>query len=89
MLIFLDELWNIFGSEDLFQQVYDTNGHYNAKSHLAEMIALFGPPPSALLRRSKAFLEIDWPRPVTNDTGKLCHNAQEFLEARSLIQKVS
>ncbi|KAL4757531.1 putative serine/threonine-protein kinase [Aspergillus foveolatus] len=26
-----------------------------------------------------AFLELGWPRPVTNDTGKLCHNVQEFF----------
>ncbi|KAL4770116.1 putative serine/threonine-protein kinase [Aspergillus nidulans var. acristatus] len=72
-------LWNSLVSEELFQQVYDTNGHYNANSQLAEMIALLGPPPSALLRRPKAFLELNWPRPVTNDTGKLCHNVQELF----------
>jgi hypothetical protein len=79
MLIILSELWNSLVSEELFQQVYDTNGHYNANSQLAEMIALLGPPPSALLRRPKAFLELNWPRPVTNDTGKLWHNVQELF----------
>ncbi|KAL4782801.1 kinase-like domain-containing protein [Aspergillus varians] len=72
-------LWNILGSRELFQQVYDTNGQYDAKSHLAEMIALLGPPPKELLAKSKAMSEHNWPQPVTNDTGKLCNNAQEFF----------
>ncbi|KAJ5937020.1 hypothetical protein N7466_003470 [Penicillium verhagenii] len=72
-------VWNILGSKELFQQVLDTNGQYDAKSHLAEMIALLGPPPEALLARSKAMSELSWPQPVTNDTGELCNNAQEFF----------
>ncbi|RAK95101.1 putative serine/threonine-protein kinase [Aspergillus ibericus CBS 121593] len=71
-------LWNILGSKELFQQVHDPEGHYDAKSHLAEMIALLGPPPAELLAKSKAMSEHNWPQPVTNDSGKLCNNAQEF-----------
>ncbi|PLN77917.1 kinase-like domain-containing protein [Aspergillus taichungensis] len=73
------ELWNILGSEELFQQVHDTNGRYYAKSHLAEMIALLGPPPRALLRKSQAISKHNWPQPVINDVGELCNNAQEFF----------
>ncbi|KAK2792642.1 hypothetical protein FQN51_001614 [Onygenales sp. PD_10] len=72
-------LWNIFGSKELFQQVLDTNGQYNAKSHLAEIIALLGPPPRELLAKSKAMSKHHWPRPITNDAGELCNNAQEFF----------
>ncbi|OQD73456.1 hypothetical protein PENDEC_c015G01956 [Penicillium decumbens] len=78
--ILVGKLWNILGSRELFQQVYDTNGQYNAKSHLAEMIALLGPPPRALLAKSKALTEHNWPEPVTKDTGELCNNAQEFFD---------
>ncbi|GAQ10370.1 SRSF protein kinase 3 [Aspergillus lentulus] len=73
-------LWNILGSKELFQQVHDTNGQYDAKSHLAEMIALLGPPPGVLLAKLKAMSERNWPQPVTNDAGKLCNNAQEFFD---------
>jgi hypothetical protein len=45
LIILFGQLWNILGSKELFQQVHDTNGQYDAKSHLAEMIALLGPPP--------------------------------------------
>lgn len=78
-MILFDKLWNILGTKELFQQVHDTDGHYDAKAHLAEMIALLGPPPKALLAKSKAMSEHNWPQPVTNDTGKLCNNAQEFF----------
>ncbi|KAJ5100468.1 hypothetical protein N7456_006520 [Penicillium angulare] len=72
-------LWNILGSQELFQQVYDTTGQYDAKAHLAEMIAFLGPPPTALLEKSTSMLRTKWPHPMTNDTGKLCHDAQEFF----------
>ncbi|RJE25868.1 serine threonine-protein kinase [Aspergillus sclerotialis] len=72
-------LWNILGSKELFQQVRDTDGQYYAKSHLAEIIALLGPPPKVLLAKSKVMSEHNWPEPVTNGTGELCKNAQEFF----------
>ncbi|KAH1384979.1 hypothetical protein KXW98_004469 [Aspergillus fumigatus] len=72
-------LWNILGSQELFKQVYDADGQYEARSHLAEMIALLGPPPKELLARSKTMSDQNWPQPVLNDSGKLCNNAQEFF----------
>ncbi|BDD62962.1 hypothetical protein MPDQ_007851 [Monascus purpureus] len=70
-------LWNILRSKGLFQQVHDADGKYNAKSRLAEMIALLSPPlPKALLAKSKTMSEHNWPQPVANNTGRLCSNAQ-------------
>lgn len=74
-----DKLWNILGSKELFRQVHDTNGQYDAKSHLAEMIALLGFPPKALLAKSKTMSEHNWPQPVPNGSVELCNNAQEFF----------
>ena len=74
-----DKLWNILGGKELFQQIYDKNGQYDAKSHLAEMIALLGPPPRELVAKSNAMSGLNWPQPVTKDTGELCNNAQEFF----------
>ncbi|OOQ90881.1 kinase domain containing protein [Penicillium brasilianum] len=70
---------NILGNKELFQQVHNTNCPYDAKSHLAVMIALLGPPPGALLAKSKAMFKHNWPSPITNDTRSLCNNAQEFF----------
>lgn len=81
MLITLfGKLWNILGSKELFQQVHDINGRYDAKSHLAEMTSLLGPPPRSLIAKSKIMSEHNWPQPVANGNGKLCNNAQEFFD---------
>ncbi|EGD92104.2 CMGC/SRPK protein kinase [Trichophyton rubrum CBS 118892] len=72
-------LWNILGGKELFQQVHAPDGLYDAKSHLAEMIALLGAPPTALIARSKAVSGNIWPQHVTSKTGKLCNNPQEFF----------
>ena len=77
--ILFGKLWTILGNKELFQQVYNINGQYDAKSHLGEMIALLGPPPSELLAKSKAMSKHKWPQPVTNNTGQVCNNAQEFF----------
>lgn len=79
LIILFGKLWNILGNQELFHQVHNTNGQYDAKSHLAEMIALLGPPPGVLLAKSDAMSEHNWPQPVMNDTGALCNNAQKFF----------
>ncbi|KAL1978188.1 hypothetical protein VTN31DRAFT_1047 [Thermomyces dupontii] len=71
-------LWDILGSRGLFQQIHDTGGQYNARSHLAEMVALLGPPPREFVMKSKTMSTLNWPEAIRNDVGKLCKNAQEF-----------
>ncbi|OJJ68878.1 hypothetical protein ASPBRDRAFT_57439 [Aspergillus brasiliensis CBS 101740] len=73
-------LWDIIGRKELFQQVLDADGQYDAKSHLAEMISLLGPPPRAFLAKSKTLSKQNWPQPVTNERGKVCNNAEEFFD---------
>ncbi|KAH8424753.1 uncharacterized protein LDX57_002496 [Aspergillus melleus] len=73
-------LWDVFGANELlFHQVHDKDGQYHAKAHLAEMIALLGPPSMELLAKSRTMSEHNWPQPVTNESGKLCNNSQEFF----------
>ncbi|BCS28512.1 putative serine/threonine-protein kinase [Aspergillus puulaauensis] len=72
-------LWNIIGNTELFQQVHDTDSLYTAKPHLAEMVALLGPPPTQLIARSDIMAQHDWPEPVRGATGKLCSNGREFF----------
>ncbi|OAL69972.1 hypothetical protein A7D00_6011 [Trichophyton violaceum] len=75
-------LWNILGGKELFQQVHAPDGLYDAKSHLAEMIALLGAPPTALIARSKAVSGDIWPQHVTSKTGEFYHN--ELIPSRKL-----
>lgn len=71
--------WNIIERTKLFRQVRDPQGRYDAKAHIAKMIALLGPPPQKLLARSNALALYQWPEPFKNDAGKLCNNAREFF----------
>ena len=60
--------------------MHDSQGHYNAKLHLAEMIALLGPPPKELLAKSAAMAQYKWPSPIKNETGRLCNNLRDFFD---------
>jgi hypothetical protein len=59
---------------ELFRQVKDAQGHYDAKAHIAEMIALLGPPPKELLAKSDAMTDFKWPNSIRNEGGKLSRN---------------
>lgn len=66
------QLWNVIQGKELFRQVQDAQGHYDAKAHLAEMIALLGPPPLELISRSHSMQDFKWPEPITREDGKIC-----------------
>ncbi|KZF26771.1 protein kinase [Xylona heveae TC161] len=72
-------MWDILENTQLFQQAHDTTGHYDAKAHLAEMIALLGPPPKTLLEKADAMLRVEWPDAIQGEGGKLCRNAQQLF----------
>lgn len=65
--------------EELFQQAQDTNANYNAKAHLAEMIALLGPPPPEFIEASHSTLGSKWPQKIMIPGGELCENAMEMF----------
>lgn len=72
-------MWNILERTELFKQVHDTHGRYDAKSHLAEMIALLGPPPQELIVKEISMAQHHWPHAVSNELGILCRNAREYF----------
>ncbi len=63
---------------DLFTCIRSSQGNYDASAHLAEMIALLGPPPQTLIDRETRWSEVRWCHAVPNAEGKLCHNAREY-----------
>ncbi|KZF23536.1 kinase domain protein [Xylona heveae TC161] len=71
--------WDIIEHTALFRNVHDTQGRYDAKTHLAEMIALLGPPPKEFLAKSGAMAQYKWPDALEDDAGELCSNAREFF----------
>ena len=65
-------------NKDLFRYVRSSQGAYDPRAHLAEMIALLGPPPRTLIDREKRWREIKWSNAIRNAHGELCQTASEF-----------
>ncbi|KAJ5212603.1 uncharacterized protein N7498_004249 [Penicillium cinerascens] len=72
-------LWDIIQGKELFSQVHDLQGNYQAKAHLAEMIALLGNPPQDLITRSHSMSGYQWPECVKNVEGVTCENAEKYF----------
>ncbi|KAI1279402.1 putative serine/threonine-protein kinase [Xylaria sp. FL0933] len=70
-------VWELLTGRGLFEQ--DDPSSYSAVKHLANMIAILGPVPSALVQRQKAMREWRWSPPVLNSGGQLCGTAAEFF----------
>ena len=65
-------------NKDLFRHIRSSQGAYNPRAHLAEMIALLGPPPKTLIDREERFCEVKWSHAVPNAEGELCQTAREY-----------
>ena len=52
---------------------------YRAHHHLAEMIALLGPMPKALVERGSSMRHWRWSPETLNQEGKLCNNAIDYF----------
>lgn len=72
-------MWNLLENRDLFSNALDDQGMYNPAAHLAEMIALLGPPPKELIAREKEGLKWNWAPAVQNAKGKLCTTASDWF----------
>ena len=72
-------MWNLIECTELFNQVHDEHDQYDAKSHLAEIIALLGPPPERLLARENAMAQRNWPDKISNEAGFPSRNAREYF----------
>ncbi len=63
---------------DLFTHIRSSQGDYDVRAHLAEMIALLGAPPKILINREIQWSEVKWSHAVPNPEGKLCQTAREY-----------
>ncbi|KUM55653.1 hypothetical protein ACN42_g11594 [Penicillium freii] len=72
-------VWNIIEGTELFTQVEDANGRYDPKSHLAEMIALLGPPPKEVIERADYMSQVEYASTISIEVGKPCKNAREIF----------
>lgn len=65
--------------KELFQHIHDQQGRYDAKLHIAEMMALLGPPPPEIIRRYQYMREYSWPEPVRREDDIVCETAEEYF----------
>lgn len=72
------QIWNLMEGQDLFRHIRTSQGAYNAHAHVAEMIALLGPPPKILTDREQWWREVKWSHVVPNSEGKLCQTTPEY-----------
>ncbi|PYH82428.1 kinase-like protein [Aspergillus uvarum CBS 121591] len=64
--IFGTWLWDLVEGKELFQRIYKPHGRYDAKRHIAQMIALPGPPALEILGRYQSMRT-------------LCETAEEYF----------
>ncbi|KAI0542646.1 putative serine/threonine-protein kinase [Xylaria digitata] len=76
--VLLDTGWSYSADIWNFGIMGDRNS-YSAVQHLADMIALLGPVPPALIQRERAMRQWRWSPQVLNSSGQLCGNAAEYF----------
>ncbi|KAL2061953.1 hypothetical protein VTL71DRAFT_7331 [Oculimacula yallundae] len=64
----------------LFSDIHSSTGHYMAQNHLAQMIALLGPPSKELVAREIEMRKWNFTPAIENDEDKLCHKAYQFYK---------
>lgn len=63
---------------NLFANIHSSDGKYMARNHLAQMIALLGPPPKELAMREHRMRKWNFAPAIEKDEHKLCHKAWGF-----------
>ncbi|KAI9681153.1 MAG: hypothetical protein M1817_002435 [Caeruleum heppii] len=71
-------IWNLMENRDLFNQIHSSRGEYQSHAHIAQMIALLGPPPKELLHREREARNWKWTPAIENSSGKFCEGPTEF-----------
>lgn len=66
--------------KDLFQHIRGSEGDHDTKAHLAEMIALLGPPPKALFDPERVSSNLAW-TPTSSTDNKLDHATCQYIGA--------
>ena len=74
------QMWNLLEDRDLFTPRIQSGGAYEPSVHLAEMIALLGPPPQTLImNRARSACHWKWSPAFENPKGKLCERVGEYF----------
>jgi len=66
-------------NKGLFKNLHSSDGRYDCRAHIGEMIALLGPPPRELIEREKSWSDVKWSEPFSNAEGRLCQTPREYF----------
>ncbi|KFY29164.1 hypothetical protein V491_00162 [Pseudogymnoascus sp. VKM F-3775] len=72
-------IWNLLENKDLFEGIHSDGGKYDCQKHLAQMIALLGPPPKEFLDREMEARSWKWEPPIENPDGRVCTSVNEYF----------
>lgn len=73
------QLFELLKDKPLFSHLKSQNGVYTARAHLAEMIALLGPPPQNHIDEEKHWRDIPWDRSFPDSNNEWCDTAHQYL----------
>ena len=66
-------------NKTLFGKLGDHHGNYDPHKHIAEMIAVLGPPPLTLVEHERACREqMSFEHPIHNEQGRVCNTVSEY-----------
>lgn len=71
-------MWNLLEGRELFTRVVPNGAGYSARYHLAEMVALLGPPPKELTDKLSETRTWHWSPEIRNEHGELCDNMTDW-----------
>jgi len=72
------QLFELLEDKELFTHLRSQNGVYTPEAHIAEMIALFGPPPQKLIDQERKWRDVPWERLFPSPDGNWCDAAREY-----------
>lgn len=78
------QLWDMMEGKELLQHIHDHQGRYDAKLHIAKIIALFGPLPPEVIQRYHYMREYSWPQAVRREDDRVCETAATTSAGHSL-----
>ncbi|KAI9148882.1 Serine/threonine-protein kinase SRPK [Paramyrothecium foliicola] len=71
-------MWNLLQDINLFNGLFDADGKYDARVHLAQMISLLGPPPEQLVQRERQFRNLAFEDAVPNPQGRMVKTVCDY-----------
>jgi hypothetical protein len=72
------QLFELLEDKELFIHLKSQNDVYTPQAHIAEMIALLGPPPQKFIDQERHWHDVPWERSFPSPGGNLCDTAREY-----------